>query len=109
MAASSDSADGCSDPEFDPDGEVFDDDDEYDPPPFSYDVDDPCIDVNVVFPDVDQCKSAVIHHAILNDHAYQIVKKDRRRFRAICKRAKEGCNCKFFASTSKKYLGLAAR
>ena len=75
------------------------------PPPFSYDVDDPCIDVNVVFPDVDQCKSAVIHHAILNDHAYQIVKKDRRRFRAICKRAKEGCNWKFFASTSKKYLG----
>ena len=70
LAASSDSADGCSDPEFDPDGEVFDDDDEYDPPPFSYDVDDPCIDVGIVFPDVDQCKSAVTHHAILNDHAY---------------------------------------
>ena len=45
------------------------------PPPFSYDVDDPCIDVNVVFPDMDQCKSTVIHHAILNDHAYQIVKR----------------------------------
>lgn len=56
-----------------------------------------------MFPDVDQCKSAVTHRAILNDHAYQIVKKDRRRFRAICKRAKEGCNWKFFASTSKKY------
>lgn len=39
-----------SDPEFDPDGEIVD---EFDPPPFSYDVDDPCIDVNVVFPDVD--------------------------------------------------------
>jgi len=34
LTASSDSADGCSDPEFDPDGEVFNDDDEYDPPPF---------------------------------------------------------------------------
>ena len=53
LAASSDSADGCFDPEFDPDGEVFDDDDdEYDPPPFSYDVDDPCIDVDVLFQDV---------------------------------------------------------
>ncbi|KAG2567858.1 hypothetical protein PVAP13_7NG273524, partial [Panicum virgatum] len=50
LAASSDSADGCSDPEFDPDGEVFDDDDEYDPHPFSYDVDDPTIDVGIVFP-----------------------------------------------------------
>ncbi|KAG2607121.1 hypothetical protein PVAP13_4NG199422, partial [Panicum virgatum] len=50
LAASSDSDDGCSDPEFDPNGEVVDNDDEYDPPPFSYDVDYPIIDVNVVFP-----------------------------------------------------------
>jgi hypothetical protein len=70
LAESSDSND-CSDPEFDPDAEIVDDDDEFDPPPFSYDVDDPCIDVNVVFPDVDQCKSVVAHHAILNDHAIQ--------------------------------------
>ena len=44
---------------------------------FSYDVDDPCIDVNVVFPDVDQCKLAVTPHAILHDHAFNIVKKTR--------------------------------
>jgi len=58
-----------------------------------------------VFPDVDQCKSAVTHHAILNDHAFQIVKKDKTRFRAICKRAKEGCKWEFYASTSPKYIG----
>jgi hypothetical protein len=55
--------------------------------PFSYDVVDPIIDVNVVFPDVDQCKSAVTHHAILHDHAFDIVKNDKSRFRAKCKRA----------------------
>jgi hypothetical protein len=32
LAASSDSDDDCSDPEFDPNGEVVDNDDEYDPP-----------------------------------------------------------------------------
>ncbi|KAG2607591.1 hypothetical protein PVAP13_4NG260400 [Panicum virgatum] len=53
LAASSDSDDDCSDPEFDPNGEVVDNDEEYDPPPFSYDVADPIIDVNVVFPDMD--------------------------------------------------------
>jgi hypothetical protein len=73
LAATSCSDD--SDLEFDPDGAIIDTDDEFDPPPFSYDVDYPCIDVNVVFPDVDQCKSAVTHHAILNDHAFEIVKK----------------------------------
>ena len=36
-----------------PNGEILDDVDEYDAPMFSYDPDDPCIDVNVVFPDVD--------------------------------------------------------
>jgi hypothetical protein len=49
-----------------------------------------------VFPDVDQCKSAVTHHAILHDHAFQIVEKDKVRFRAICKKADQGCNWKFF-------------
>ena len=48
LAASSDSDDDCSDTEFDPDGEIVDMEDEYDLPDFSYDVDDPCIDVNVV-------------------------------------------------------------
>jgi len=76
LGASSDSDDDCSDPEFDPDGEILDDVDEYDAPMFSYDPDDPCIDVNVVFPDVDQCMSAGTHHAILHDHAFKVVKKD---------------------------------
>jgi hypothetical protein len=105
LAASSDSDDDCSDPEFDPDGEVIDDDEEYYPPPFSYAVDDPNIGVDVVFRDTDQCKSTVTHHAILNDHAYEIVKKDKTRFRAQCKRANEGCKWKFYASTSTKYIG----
>jgi hypothetical protein len=77
LAASSDFCDDCSDPKFNPDGKVVVVDDEYDPPPFSYDVDNPCIDVNVVFLDVDQCKSAVTHHAIMNDHAFEIVKRTR--------------------------------
>jgi hypothetical protein len=42
---------------------------------FSNDVDDPCIDADVVFPNVDQCKSAIIRHTILHDHAFQIVIK----------------------------------
>ena len=62
---------------------------------FSYDPDDPCIDVDVVFLDVDQCKSVVTHHAILHDHAFKIVKKDQERFRAICKRADKGCKWTF--------------
>ena len=48
LAASSDSNDEGSDPEFDPDGEIGDVDDEFHPPPFSYDVDAPCIDVDAV-------------------------------------------------------------
>ena len=48
LAASSDSGDDSnSDTEFNPDAEIVDEEDEY----------DPCIDVNVVFPDTDQCKS----------------------------------------------------
>ena len=78
-----------------PNGEILDDVDEYDAPMFSYDPDDPCIDVNVVFPDVDQCKSAVTHHAILHDHAFKVVKKDQERFRAIYKRADKSCKWTF--------------
>jgi hypothetical protein len=66
---------GDSDTEFDPDGEIIDEEDEYDLPMFSYDADDPCIDVNVVFPDVDQCKLVVTHHVILHDHAFNTMKK----------------------------------
>jgi len=91
LATSFDSDDDCSDLEFDPDGQIVDDVDEYDALMFLYDPDDPCIDVHVVFPDVDQCKSVVTHHAILHDHAFKIVKKDQERFRAICKRADKGC------------------
>jgi hypothetical protein len=54
LAASSDSD---IDSEYDPDIEIVDEDDE-DIPPFSYDVDDPCIEVGVVFPNVKQCKEA---------------------------------------------------
>ena len=78
------------------DDEIVDMEDEYDLPNFSYDVDDPWIDVNVVFLDMDQYKSAVTHHAILNDHAYQIVKMDKTRFRVICKQADQGCKWTFF-------------
>jgi hypothetical protein len=104
LAASSDS--DCSDPEYEPDVEIFDEDDDDDISVFSYDVDDPCVDIGVVFPDVKQCKSALTQHAILNDYAFRTVKKDNKRFRAKCLRADKGCEWTFFASTSsKKYLG----
>jgi hypothetical protein len=74
LAASFDS-ESDSDTEFDPDGEIVDEEDEYDPPMFSYDADDPCIDVNVVFPEVDQFKLAVTHHAISHDHAFPYLAK----------------------------------
>jgi hypothetical protein len=112
LAASSGASDDAwsdsdFDTEFDPDGEIVDEENEFDPPMFSYDVDDPCIDVNVVFPDVDQCKLAVTHFSVLHDHAFQTLQKDKTRFRAICKRANQGCKWTFFASTSpaKKYIG----
>ena len=96
LAASSDSGDNSnSDTEFNPDGEIFDEENEYDLTMFSYDVDDPCIAVNVIFPDTDQCKLAVIQHAVLHDHAFDIVKKDTTRFRAKCKRAEQGCKWTF--------------
>jgi len=38
---------------------------------FPYNVDDSCIDENVVFPpEVDQCKSEVTKHVILDDHSF---------------------------------------
>jgi hypothetical protein len=51
LAASSDSNIDSFDDEYDPDVEVVDED-EKDIHPFSYDVDDPCIEVGVVFLDV---------------------------------------------------------
>ena len=97
LATSSDSGDDSnSDTEFNPDAEIVDEEDEYDLPMFTYDADDPCIDVNVIFPDTDQCKLAVTHHAVLHDHAFDIVKKDMIRFRAKCKRAEQGCKWTFF-------------
>ncbi|WVZ83391.1 hypothetical protein U9M48_030549 [Paspalum notatum var. saurae] len=65
FAVSSDS-DG-SDLEYEPDEEIIDEDDEdalsvfsYEDAlsVFSYDVDDPCVDIGVVFRDLKQCKSA---------------------------------------------------
>ena len=102
LAASSDSD---SDHEYDPEGGIVDEDDGDDVPVFSYDADDPCIDVGVVFQNTNECKSAVTHHAILNDHAFEQVKKDKKRFRAKCKRADKGCKWQFYASTSPKYIG----
>jgi hypothetical protein len=104
LAASSDSDSDHSDLEYNPDTEIHDVDDVDDVPTFSYDVDDPCIDVGVVFPDVDQCQTTVHHWCILNDHAYHTIKKAKERFRANCLRASEGCKCLFFASISKKEL-----
>jgi len=78
MAASSES--DFSDTEYEPDVEIFDEDEEDDISVFSYDVDDPCVDIGVVFPDVKQCKSALTQHAILNDYAFRTVKKDHERF-----------------------------
>jgi hypothetical protein len=95
-----------SDNGFDPDSEMVDEDDVDDIPVFAYDVDDPCIDVDVVFLDTKQCKTSMLHHAILKDHAFDIVKIDPTRFTAKCKRADEGCKWQFHASTSKRsYIG----
>jgi hypothetical protein len=49
LAASSD-----SDPEYDPEGDIVDEDDGDNVPVFSYDADDPCIDVAVVFQNIDE-------------------------------------------------------
>jgi hypothetical protein len=57
--------------------DILDSDDGDDITDVSYDVDDPCIDVDVVFLDVNQCKLIVTHHAILHDYGYTIVKKSK--------------------------------
>ncbi|TVU46529.1 hypothetical protein EJB05_06070 [Eragrostis curvula] len=100
LAASSDS--DCSDADYDSDAEILDDEEDDYVPPLAYDAENPCVDVGVIFPDVDQCKSALTHHGILNDYGFGTVKKSKSRFRAKCKRAEEGCKWEFFASTSKK-------
>jgi hypothetical protein len=67
----------CSNPEYEPDYEIVDEDDND--------------DIGYVFPDVNQCKSALTQHAILNDYGFRIVKKDNEVFRAKCLRAEKGC------------------
>lgn len=99
-----------SDSEYEPDDEILDEDDEDALSMFDYDVDNPCVDVGVVFPDVKQCKSALTHHAILNDYAFRTAKKDKQRFGGKCLRAEqEGCDWIFFASTSKKSIGCKVK
>jgi hypothetical protein len=100
LAASFDSS--FSDPEYELDDEIVEENDEDDISIFSFDVDDPCVDIGVVFPDVNQCKSALTQHATLNDYAFCTVKKDKKQFRAKCLRANKGCKWIFFASTNKK-------
>jgi hypothetical protein len=102
MAASSD-----SDLEYNPDDEILDDDDD-EIIPFSYDIDDPCIDVGRVFTDVKRCKEAVIQHAILNDHAIRLIKTDKDRFIAVCLRVDKGCKWKFFLLQARENI-LGAR
>ena len=85
-----------SDPEYEPDLEIVDEDDNDDVPDCSYDVNAPCVDIGCVFRDVNQCKSALTQHAILNDYAFRSVKKDNERYRAKCMRADQGCKWTFF-------------
>jgi hypothetical protein len=70
--------------------------------PFSYDVDDPCIEEGVVFPDVKQCKEAVTQHTIIYDHTFRPTRTDHNKFRALCKRAYKDCKWRFYATTSKQ-------
>jgi hypothetical protein len=78
--------------------------------PFSYDVDDPCIEEGVVFPDVKQCKEAVTQHTIIYDHAFRPTRADHNKFRALCKRAYKDCKWRFYATTSKnKYIGCKVK
>jgi hypothetical protein len=109
LAASSNTDIDSSDDEYDPDVEVIDEDEE-DIPPFSYDVDDPCIEVGVVFRDVKQCKEAVTQHAIIHDHAFRPTRLYHGKFRATCKRVDKGYKWRFYATTSKtKYIGCKVK
>jgi len=69
-----------SDLEYEPDLDIVDEDDNDDVPDCSYDVNAPCVDIGCVFHDVNQCKSALTQHAILNDYAFRTVKKDNERY-----------------------------
>jgi hypothetical protein len=79
LATSSDSDFDSSDSEYDPDVEIVEKDEE-DVPPFSYDVDDSCIKVGVVFSDVKKCKEAVTQHAIIHDHASRPTRSNHNKF-----------------------------
>jgi hypothetical protein len=65
------SFDDDSDSEFNPNYEIVDEDDVH---VFSYDQDDLEIKVGVVFSDTKECKSAVLHHAVLHNHAFCTIK-----------------------------------
>jgi hypothetical protein len=76
------SSDDDLDPEFDPNCEIIDGDDVDDLSVFSYDQDAPEIEVGVIFSDTKECKSAVLHHVVLHDHAFHTIKMDTTRFTA---------------------------
>jgi hypothetical protein len=84
--------------EYDPDIDIVDDGEEG-IPVFSYNIDDPCIEVDVVFPDVKQCKEEVTHHAIIHNHAFKPTRTDHNKFRVVCQRANKGCKRRFYATT----------
>ncbi|XP_062224487.1 uncharacterized protein LOC133923038 [Phragmites australis] len=81
-----------SNPDFDPDKEVLDDEGQDCEIVYAHDPDSPCIDEGVLFADVDACK-----------------KKDKKRLMALHKKADKGCKWKFHASTSKKYSGCKVK
>jgi hypothetical protein len=99
------SSDDDSDLEFNANYEIVDEDDVDDVHVFSYDQDNLEIKVGVVFSYTKECKSAVLHHAVLHDHAFHTVKMDTSRFTARCIKADEGCSWRFHASTGKGYTG----
>ncbi|KAK3144939.1 hypothetical protein QOZ80_4AG0320050 [Eleusine coracana subsp. coracana] len=106
IAASSDSE---SDDETIIDKEVLDYEGHASNTVYHHDPDIPCIDEGVIFSDVDSCKAAVTHHAILNDFAFKTEKKDSERFRAYCYHKDSSCQWKFHASISKKYSGCKVK
>ncbi|RLN28966.1 hypothetical protein C2845_PM05G16770 [Panicum miliaceum] len=98
-----------SNPEYEPDHEIVDEDDNDDVSVCSYDVDAPCADIGCLFHDVNQCKLASTQHAILNDYIFRTMKKDNERYRAKCMRAGKNCKWIIFASTSKKFVGCKVK
>jgi U3 small nucleolar RNA-associated protein 14 len=67
---------------YDGDDVISLDDDEDIEPTFCYDVDHPCVDEGVIYPDVNAVKSALTHHSITTDYAFQAMNKYKGRFRA---------------------------